>query len=112
MNEFVLIFRSNGDPHANPSSEQIQERMKWMNTVTAQNKLADSGKRLFGSHATLVESGKKVTAVDDLTTHSYVNGYIVVKTATIEEAIELAKTNPILEMGGSIEVRAVIPPVR
>lgn len=83
-----------------------------MNNVTAQNKLVDNGKRLSVSHATLVESRNKVTAVADVTTHSYISGYIVVKTATLEEVIELAKANPILEMGGSIEVRAVVPPVR
>lgn len=83
-----------------------------MNTVTAQNKLVDNVKRLGVTHATLVESGNKVTAEDDVTIHFYTNGYLVVKTGTIEEAIELAKTNPILEIGGSIKVRAVVPPVR
>jgi hypothetical protein len=35
---------------------------------------------------------------------------MVVKTDTIEEAVEFAKSNPILQMGGSVEVRTILVP--
>lgn len=38
----------------------------------------------------------------------FISGYIVVKADTIDEAVEMAKGNPIFAIGGSIEVREVI----
>ncbi|MBN9381223.1 MAG: transcription initiation protein [Chitinophagaceae bacterium] len=108
MQEFVLIFRTSKDPHANPSPEQIQARMNWMNTVTDQNKLADKGNRLATGNAKTVRPGNIVTDGPCKDTEEFISGYMVVRTATIDEAIELAKTNPILRGGGNIEVRTVL----
>jgi hypothetical protein len=108
MKEFVLIFRTSKDPHANPSPEQVQARINWMAAVTAQNKLADKGNRLAVGNAKTVRPGNIITDGPYKDTEEFISGYMVVRTATIEEAIELAKTNPILRGGGNIEVRAVI----
>jgi hypothetical protein len=35
-------------------------------------------------------------------------GYIVVKTETLQEAIELANDCPVLAMGGNVEVRDIV----
>jgi len=36
-------------------------------------------------------------------------GYIVVKTETLDEAIQLSKSCPILPVGGNVEIRAIVP---
>lgn len=108
MQEFVLIFRTSKDPHVNPSPEQMQARMNWMGSVTAQNKLADKGNRLAIDNAKIVRPDDVITDGPYKETGEFVTGYMVVRTATIDEAIELAKTNPILRGGGNIEVRAVM----
>jgi hypothetical protein len=35
-------------------------------------------------------------------------GYVIVRTETIDEAVEMAKENPIFKIGGNIEVREVL----
>jgi hypothetical protein len=42
MKEFALIFRLNDMADFRPSPEQMQERMNWLGSIAAQNKLADS----------------------------------------------------------------------
>lgn len=39
--------------------------------------------------------------------NQFVSGYMIVKTDTVDEALELAKANPIFKVGGSVEVRGV-----
>ncbi len=108
MKDFVLIFRNSSNQHANPSPEQMQERMNWMGSVAAQNKLADKGNRLSASLAKIVKPGNIVTDGPYAEMKEFVNGYMIVKTNTIDEAVELAQANPILKAGGTIEVRAVL----
>jgi hypothetical protein len=108
MKDFVLIFRNSSNQHANPSPEQMQERMNWMGSVAAQNKLADKGNRLSASLAKTVKPGNIVTDGPYAEMKEFVNGYMIVKTNTIDEAVELAQANPILKAGGTIEVRAVL----
>lgn len=108
MKEFVLIFRLNGNADVKPSPEQMQERMNWLGGIAAQNKLADKGNTLSPVSAKTVRPDNVVTDGPYTEIKEFVSGYIIVKTADIEEAIELAKTNPIFKIGGNIEVREVI----
>ena len=110
MKEFMLIFRNNDPAPDNPSPEQMQERMNWLAGIAAQNKLADKGNRLSMGNAKTVQSGNIVTDGPFTEIKEFIRGYVVVKTTTIEEAIDLAKENPILKMGGSVEVRAILTP--
>lgn len=108
MKDFVLIFRNSNNQHASPSTEQMQERINWMGNVIAQNKLADKGNRLSASLAKTVKPGNVVTDGPYAETQEFVNGYMIAKTNTIDEAVELARTTPILKSGGTVEVRAVL----
>jgi hypothetical protein len=108
MKEFVLIFRVNGNSDVKPSPEQMQERMNWMAGIAAQNKLADKGNSLSPVSAKTVKPGNVVTDGPYTEIKEFIAGYVVVKTDTIDEAVELAKANPIFKTGGNIEVREVI----
>lgn len=108
MKEFVLIFRLNSNSEVKPSPEQIQERMNWLAGIAAQNKLADKGNTLSLSSAKTVQPGDVVTDGPYTEIKEFISGYVIVKTETIEEAVELAKANPIFKIGGNIEVREVI----
>jgi hypothetical protein len=110
MKEFVLIFRLNNLSDAKPSPEQIQERMNWLAGIAAQNKLASKGNTLSVTGAKTVKSANVVTDGPYTEIKEFVSGFMIVKTDTIEEAVELAKTNPIFKTGGSIEVREVLIP--
>lgn len=110
MKEFALIFRLNNIEDFKPSPEQMQERMNWLGGIAAQNKLADKGNTLLpipGSAKTVKPDN---IVIDGPFTEikEFISGYVVVKADTIDEAIEMAKENPIFKIGGSIEVREVL----
>ncbi|WP_293312121.1 YciI family protein [Pedobacter sp. UBA5917] len=113
MKEFALIFRINDIKDFKPSPEQLQERVNWLAGIIAQNKLVDKGNSLLPS----AESAKTIKANSVVTDGPYTEikefivGYVIVKTDTIDEAIELAKNNPIFKIGGSIEVRELLKPL-
>lgn len=110
MKEFALIFRLKDISDFQPSPEQMQERMNWLGSIAAQNKLVDKGNTLLPApgSAKTVKPDNVVTDGPYTEIKEFISGYIVVKTETIEEAVEIAKENPIFKIGGSIEVREVL----
>jgi hypothetical protein len=111
MKEFVLVFRNvppTGDAVLTP--EQLQNISKpwqdWMGSIAAQNKLASQGARLGFDGASL--KGTVVTDGPYAEIKEIILGFIIVKTESKDEAIELAKGCPVLGSGGNVEVRDVI----
>jgi len=110
MKEFALIFRLNDVADFKPSPEQMQERMNWLAGVAAQNKLVDKGNTLLpipGSAKT-VKPDNVVTDGPYTEIKEFISGYIVIKADTIDEAVEIAKGNPIFKVGGNIKIREVL----
>lgn len=110
MKDFMLLFRHSEMKDFKPSPEQMQERMNWLASIAAQNKLVDKGNTLLSS-----TEGAKIVKANDVVVDGpyteikeFVSGYIIVRTDTIEEAVQMAKANPIFKMGGCIEVREVL----
>ncbi|UZJ63903.1 YciI family protein [Sphingobacterium sp. KU25419] len=110
MKEFALIFRLKDIADFQPSREQMQERMNWLAGIAAQNKLVDKGNTLLpvpGSAKT-VKQDNMVSDGPYTEIKEFISGYIVVQTDNIDEAVEIAKENPIFKIGGSIEIREVL----
>jgi len=112
MKEFALIFRLNNIADFKPSPEQMQERMNWLGSIAAQNKLVDKGNTLLpipGSAKT-VRSGDVVTDGPYTEIKEFISGYIIVKAETIDEAVEMAKSNPVFRsrIDANIEIREVL----
>lgn len=111
MKEFALIFRLKDIADFKPSPEQMQERMNWLASIAAQNKLVDKGNTLLpipGSAKT-VKSNNLVTDGPYTEIKEFISGYIVISAENIDEAVEIAKANPIFDqVGGNIEVREVL----
>ncbi|WP_129717372.1 YciI family protein [Pedobacter sp. SYP-B3415] len=110
MKEFALIFRLKEGTNIKPSPEQMQERMAWLAGIAAQNRLVDKGNTLLP-----VAGSAKVVSGDDIVTDGpfteikeFISGYIVIRAASIDEAVELARGNPIFKIGGSIEIREAL----
>ncbi|RXK85322.1 YciI family protein [Filimonas effusa] len=114
MKEFVLIFRNSVDPASKLSPEQMQQLlndwMNWMGGIAAQDKLADKGNRLSMTESKTIAPGDIVTDGPYTEVKEFINGFIVVKAVTIDEAVTLAKGCPILNIGGKVEVRKVVTP--
>ncbi|PJZ46688.1 YciI family protein [Leptospira brenneri] len=114
MKEFTLIFRNSNKEGERPSPEQMQKIMEewlgWMTNIAAKDQLADKGNRLAISDAKTVHPGNLVTDGPYTEIKEFINGYIVVRTQTLDEAIEIAKDCPILKIGGNVEVRKIVTP--
>ncbi|HZX73553.1 MAG TPA: YciI family protein [Cyclobacteriaceae bacterium] len=113
MEEFALIMRhEDGMKVASP--EQIQTWMKqtmdWIGGISAQNKFV-SGTGLPFDDARVVKttnSKKVVTNGPFGDIKETIGGLIIVKAASIEEAVEFAKGCPVLMgEGNSLEVRKI-----
>jgi hypothetical protein len=113
MKEFLLIFRrdavSNEPP---PSPEQLQSMMKpwqdWMGGIAAQNKLVSSGNRL-ASEGKVIKPNNVITNGPYVEIKEAIGGYIIIRADSLDEAAELSTACPILNMGGNVEVRALVP---
>ena len=84
--------------------------MNWMGGIASQNKLANSGNRLSVSNSKTVKSKDLVVDGPYTEIKEFINGYIIVKTDTIDEAVDLAKDCPIFHIGGNVEVRGIVSP--
>lgn len=107
-----MIFRNSSSPES-MSPEQLQGVMKqwqdWIGSIAAQNKLVDQGNRLAADNSRVVKPGNVITNGPYVEMKEAVGGYTMVRAGSAEDATELAKTCPILKVGGSVEIREVIP---
>jgi len=113
MNEFLLVFRRDASGTEQPMSpEQMQAMMKpwqdWMGSLAAQNKLVDQGNRLV-PEGSVVKPGNIVTNGPYVEIKEAIGGYTIIRAESHTEAVELAKSCPILSIGGNVEVRTIIP---
>jgi hypothetical protein len=113
MKEFVLLFRDSNNGDFKPSPEQMQEMlsswMNWMGGIAAQNKLVERGSRLSVGNSKTVRPNNVVTDGPYMEIKEFINGYTIVRAENIDEAVDLAKGCPILNVGGNVEVRAIVP---
>jgi hypothetical protein len=111
MKEFMMIFRNEKNENAEtPSQEQMQAVMKqwqaWIKSI-AQKGHFSSTNRLLSEGKTL-KSNQSVSDGPYAEVKEVVGGYLNVKADSLEQAIELAKGCPGLQMGSTVEVRAVM----
>ena len=110
MSEFMLIFRHE-DGKKVASAEQIQVWMKqtmdWIGGMASQNKFV-GGNGLPFEDAKTVWHNKVVTNGPFGEIKETIGGYVIVKTETVDEAVEFAKSCPVLQgEGNSVEIRKI-----
>lgn len=108
MSEFVYLFHSQA-PSGTP--EQIQQMMqKWL---AWRKGLVDNGH--FKDGRPLDRSGKFATGKQKIVTDGphaetkeLVGGYMLIEAKDLEQAVDLSLGCPLLDGGGTVEVRPVI----
>jgi len=108
MSEFTFLFRGS-DGSASP--EQMQQTMKkWLAWF---KELGDKGHIKYPGHP-LQRTGKVVSGIQKVVhdgpyaeAKDVVNGFTLINAKDLSQADELSKGCPILEAGGSVEVRPV-----
>ena len=112
MKEFMLVFRTDYQAMPQGDPEEWQATTKkwqdWIGGIAAQNKLVQTGKRL-SLDGKVVRPNGIITDGPYTEVKESIGGYMFVKAASLEEAIELAQGCPILTAGGNVEIRAVDP---
>jgi hypothetical protein len=113
MSEFVFLFRigqaeqqeAMGTPER--AQQSMQAWLAWMRDLEARKHLANPGQPL--APAGKVVRGQRRTVTDGpfIEVKDLVAGFIVVSARDLAQAAELANGCPILEGGGSVEVRPV-----
>lgn len=108
MSEFTYLFRGR-DTAASP--EQMQKTMEkwvaWFKELGATGHLKDPGHPLERTGKVVKGTQKTVNDGPYAEAKDVVGGYIVVEARDLAEATELSKGCPILEVGGSVEVRPI-----
>ena len=110
MNEFLLIFRRDFiTPETQPSGDQLKNHLQrwqeWYKKLAAEDRLARQIQRWDGQGRVL----KSINAVIDgpyAEIKESIGGVTIIKAKDYDEAVEIAKGCPILELGGTIEIRA------
>jgi hypothetical protein len=110
MQDFMFIFRGGSDT-SGISPEEMQKHMQkwfqWVEELRAKN-IYVAGEALTPTGKTI--SGKKALITDGPFAESkeLVGGFFVVKAASLEDAIEIAKGYPDFVFNGAVEVREVM----
>ncbi|KAA2239599.1 transcription initiation protein [Chitinophaga agrisoli] len=109
MNEFLLVFRRDYKTREQqPSPEELQAHLRrwreWFNTLTAEDRLARPAQPWEGKGKVL-KHDKSVTDGPYAEIKESIGGLVIIKAADYDEAVEIAKGSPILELGGTVEIR-------
>ena len=111
MKEFLLVFRRDLVLDAQISPEQYQGLAKkwqdWIGGLAAQNKLSATGKRM-APEGKVVRNNKTVTNGPFVEIKEAIAGYMFVNSNDIDEAVDIAKGCPIIEMGVNVKVRSIV----
>src|SRR3954465_14686424 len=109
MKEYIMIFR-NEKMDSQPSAEQMQMGLQqWQTWIS---NIAKDGK--YSGTNRLVNEGKTVKPNNVITDGPYmegkemVGGYLVIKAASLDEALKVAQSCPNLIYGGNLELREVM----
>ena len=111
LKNFMMIFRFEPNNEYQPTQEELATQHQQWGTFIGNLAIAE---KLISTNQ-LGFNGKQLSA--DLTVSDGINiaerqtmgGNMIVRANTIDEAIEMAKGCPILNMGGTVEVRDILP---
>jgi hypothetical protein len=108
MSEFTYLFRgrkTSGSPEE--MQKHFEKWVAWFKELEASGHLKDRGHPLDG--AGKVVRGKQKTIHDGpyAEAKDVIAGYIVVEATDLAHAAEISKGCPVLEVGGSVEVRPI-----
>jgi hypothetical protein len=109
MKEFLLLLRENIEAYKSMTPEEMQKEIeshiKWVENLS-KNGHFKGGHPLEPGGTTL--KGKLVTDGPFIESKEGVSGYYFLLASNLEEATELAKGCPTLQIGGSVEVRPLM----
>jgi len=113
MAEYVLLYRNTpeGRRETMGSPEKAQQNMKkwraWFDEMAREGQLKNIGQPLEEA-GKVVGRKKSVTDGPYAETKDVVGGYSLIEARDLDEAARIASACPIIDNGGSVEVRPVM----
>lgn len=112
MKNFVLLLRANTsmDPGSFTDPKEVADRTQWLEDVKAQGVI----KNLGGTMPPIPAMASSIFADGTLkegpfmeVTH-FLTGFLIIESEDLESAQKIARSNPILKAGGSVEIREIM----
>ena len=112
MEEFLLIFRRDfTTKEMQPSPDQLQAHLhqwqEWFKDLTANDKLSRPLQR-WDRDGKVVKADRHVINGPYAEIKEAIGGMIFVKASGYDEAVKIANGCPVLELGGSVEIRKAV----
>jgi hypothetical protein len=114
MSQFLYLYRmtDTAGERAMGSPEQAQQNMQkwmmWMRELDERGHLKDRGQPLERTGKVVRGQQKTVTDGPFTEAKDLIGGFTLVEAKDIDQAVELSRGCPILDGGGSVEVRPVM----
>jgi RNA polymerase sigma factor (sigma-70 family) len=109
--KFMLIFRGGAVSRPDLSPSELQAHVakwyRWSDELARQGRARNNGTALGNPGATVRGCERVVTDGPYAESKDLVTGSLIVEAASLEDAIDVARTCPTYEFGGSVEVRPV-----
>ncbi len=108
---FMMIFSFTPNLEYQPTEEELNHMKKswgdFIGNIAAQGKLISTHQ--LGFEGVQINSNRTLKERLLITEGKTLGGNMIVNANSLHEAVELAKECPILNMGGSVEVRNILP---
>jgi hypothetical protein len=110
MSEFTYLYRGGHDTSVSPEQRQqhLQKWAAWFKELGANGHLKNLGHPLERVGAVVKSNQKIVTDGPYAEAKDVVGGFSLIEAKDLAQALEISKGCPILEVGGSVEVRPVM----
>jgi hypothetical protein len=111
MAQFVFLYRGGEPPAASPAlaQQRMQKWMAWFKDLSDKGHIKDRGLPLERSGKLVAGTPKKSITDGPYAEKDLVIGFTLVEARDLAQASELAENHPLLEVGGYVEVRPVMP---
>lgn len=110
MQEFMMLFRHTPQPEHQPTQEEIEATINqwqdWIGSIAAQGKFQSTNQLSY--EGKVVQPGQVITDGPYAEIKEIIGGYIIVKAADLDEAVQLSAGCPVLDIGGNVEVRSIM----
>lgn len=109
MSEYVFLYRGGEGGRSPENAQQIMQKwMAWLKELADNGHIKDRGQPLERTGKLVRGKQKTVTDGPFAETKDVVGGYTLIEARDIEQAVELSKGCPALEVDGAVEVRPVM----
>jgi hypothetical protein len=111
MSQYLYLYRSsprNGNPSPEQAQQVMQKWITWLKALGDSGHLKDQGQPLEPTGKLVKGQSKTITDGPFAEAKDIIGGFTLVEARDINEAAELSKGCPILEEGGTVEVRPIM----